>query len=227
MPPPVAEAEDLLTVAEIAVIADVDKSDVNRAIDDKVLPTVLYEVQDHHRRLNTSAAPLVAFNSGTFGWLTPAARKEAVHAFVRRHETELVTVKWLEHATPSDRDLVSLGPVKLDLWEHFDAARERAKLLKAARERIVRDPGILGGEPVVAGTRVPAYAVRSAVKAEYPVEEVLADYPSLTPEDVKLADIWARANPPQGRPRTRLRPPPGPDIVSKIVPRRPRNEAAR
>lgn len=54
-------------------------------------------------------------------------------------------------------------------------------------ERIIIDPKILGGKPVIKGTRIPVYVIVNHVAAGYTVEKILEEYPPLTGEDVKAA----------------------------------------
>jgi uncharacterized protein (DUF433 family) len=51
-------------------------------------------------------------------------------------------------------------------------------------ERIVIDPQICNGRPVVRGTRITAQTVLEMLAAGDSVEEVLAAYPTLVREDV-------------------------------------------
>jgi uncharacterized protein (DUF433 family) len=51
-------------------------------------------------------------------------------------------------------------------------------------ERIVIDPGIWNGRPVIRGTRTTAQTVLEFLGSGDSVEEVLEEYPSLTREDV-------------------------------------------
>ena len=41
--------------------------------------------------------------------------------------------------------------------------------------------------PVIGGTRIPVAAVRSFHEAGYTTEQIIAEYPSLTPTDVETA----------------------------------------
>ena len=50
--------------------------------------------------------------------------------------------------------------------------------------RIVIDPDICNGQPVVKGTRITAQTVLEFLAAGDSVEEVLEEYPSLSKEDV-------------------------------------------
>ena len=53
--------------------------------------------------------------------------------------------------------------------------------------RIIRDPRIHGGEPVVRGTRVPVRAIVVAWRAEPDMTTILDEYPRLTAADVSEA----------------------------------------
>ena len=58
------------------------------------------------------------------------------------------------------------------------------------RERIVCDPDLHGGEPCICGTRIPV-AVLVASLADLSRDELLAQYPQLTREDVQAALYYA------------------------------------
>lgn len=62
------------------------------------------------------------------------------------------------------------------------------------QERIIRDPQICGGEPVFAGTRVPLRTVLASLAEGDTAEEIRADFPSLTPEDIQAAIAFAAAS---------------------------------
>jgi uncharacterized protein (DUF433 family) len=54
----------------------------------------------------------------------------------------------------------------------------------ATAGRIVRSPRVLGGEPIVRGTRIPVRSIILAAREYGGVEGVLEAYPQLTPADV-------------------------------------------
>ena len=62
------------------------------------------------------------------------------------------------------------------------------------QDKIVRDPQICGGEPVFRGTRVTLRTVLASLAAGDSVEEILADFPVLTPEHVRAAIAFAAAS---------------------------------
>lgn len=66
---------------------------------------------------------------------------------------------------------------------------------RAARDAVVSDPEILGGAPVLRGTRVPVHDVAASVAAGVPLDRILATYPSLDAEGIALATIYAEACP--------------------------------
>lgn len=61
-------------------------------------------------------------------------------------------------------------------------------------DRIIQDPAIMVGKPVIRGTRIPVERVLAHL-AEHPadLDELFAAYPHLTIEDVKAALSYARA----------------------------------
>ncbi len=61
-------------------------------------------------------------------------------------------------------------------------------------ERIIRDSQICGGEPVFKGTRVTLRTVLASLAAGDSSEEILADFPSLKPEDIQAAIAFAAAS---------------------------------
>lgn len=61
------------------------------------------------------------------------------------------------------------------------------------RDRIVRDPAICGGAPTIKGTRVLLHTILASLAERATVPEILADFPSLTEEDVQAVIAFAAA----------------------------------
>jgi uncharacterized protein (DUF433 family) len=61
----------------------------------------------------------------------------------------------------------------------------------AAHPRIARDPKIMMGKPVIAGTRVPVEAVVRQFAASADMAWVLKGFPDLSEEDVRAALAYA------------------------------------
>ena len=58
------------------------------------------------------------------------------------------------------------------------------------RERIVCDPDLHSGEPCIQGTRIPV-SILVASLADMSMDELLAEYPQLTREDLQAALYYA------------------------------------
>jgi uncharacterized protein (DUF433 family) len=61
-------------------------------------------------------------------------------------------------------------------------------------QRLIRDPQICGGETIFRGTRVTLRTVLASLAAGDAPEAILADFPSLKPEDVRAAIAFAAAS---------------------------------
>ncbi len=60
---------------------------------------------------------------------------------------------------------------------------------------VVRNPAVMGGEPVIRGTRVPVRTIASLVEMGEAHEVLREDYPQVPEEAYSAAVLWARANP--------------------------------
>lgn len=58
-------------------------------------------------------------------------------------------------------------------------------------ERIEVNPRILGGKPVIRGTRIPVYLILELLSAGYDFKRILRAYPTLKEEDIKAAVEYA------------------------------------
>ena len=54
-------------------------------------------------------------------------------------------------------------------------------------ERIIVNPKILGGKPVIRGTRIPIHLILELLVAGYDFKLIIKAYPDLTEEDIKAA----------------------------------------
>jgi len=55
------------------------------------------------------------------------------------------------------------------------------------RDRIVRDPRVCSGEPVIRGTRVLLRTILASLAEGASIEDILADFPTLSEGDVGAA----------------------------------------
>jgi uncharacterized protein (DUF433 family) len=211
------EAE-LLTTPEAAAVAGVSVRDVNRLIDEHILPEPLY-ILDGNRRVYASACALVRFYVCTAESLTANERGHAIRDLwgEARHDVRTITSwrrqkrNWAVH-----HHYLTIN------FDKFidDTIEEHAKLTKA-REIVVEDPGILGGTPVVKGSRVPVYDIAASAASGLSVSEIQEDYPSLDESAIELAILYAKATPQRGRPKEPTKARRGPTTTRKVFKRRP------
>jgi uncharacterized protein (DUF433 family) len=207
----------MLKPSEAAVVACVALRDVNRVIDEHILPDGFFSLDDG-RRVAATACMLIAFYFDSAKRLTSEERLFAIreagarlYRFRARALASLIEEDW----TVRDEFLT------IDLAPFVRRTKERMERLAAAHENVVSDPDVLGGTPVMRGTRVPVYDVAASIAAGLPTERILAAYPSLDEEKIELATIYAEANPARGRPRASEDLPKGAIIVAeRRVPRR-------
>lgn len=62
------------------------------------------------------------------------------------------------------------------------------------QERIVRDPKVCGGEPVVRGTRVTLRTLLASLAAGDSMDEILSDFPTIAKEDLRAVIAFAAAS---------------------------------
>jgi uncharacterized protein (DUF433 family) len=91
------------------------------------------------------------------------------------------------------------------LFVDVGAARQkvaaRLRDLAEAEQLIHIDKETLGGEPVLRGARISAYAIGAMLDAGADVDEILAGHPKLDRRKLELARLWAAAHPRRGRPK--------------------------
>jgi uncharacterized protein (DUF433 family) len=61
----------------------------------------------------------------------------------------------------------------------------------ATHERIEINPDVMGGKPVILGTRVPVEVILRKLGAGMRPEDIVADHPRLTVEDIRAAQAFA------------------------------------
>ena len=63
---------------------------------------------------------------------------------------------------------------------------------KKTSERIVQIPGILGGKPVIKGTRIPVDLILERLTIDLDLKTLFEDYPELTEADIKACMAFAK-----------------------------------
>jgi uncharacterized protein (DUF433 family) len=64
--------------------------------------------------------------------------------------------------------------------------------------KIISDPKILSGKPVIAGTRISVELILDRIASGMTEKEILADYPHITSEQIHAAVTYAKEILPKG-----------------------------
>jgi uncharacterized protein (DUF433 family) len=210
-------ATEMLKPTEAAVVAHVALRDVNRVIDERILPDAFFSANDG-RRVTASACALISFYVDSAKHLTSAERLFAIQeagARLKRLGSRALATLVDENWTVLDEFLT------IDLSPFVRRTNERMDRLAAARELVISDPDILGGAPIIRDTRIPVYDVAASVAAGIPFDRIQTAYPSLDADKIALAAFYAEANPARGRPKSGDELPKGAIIIAdKRIPRR-------
>jgi len=58
-------------------------------------------------------------------------------------------------------------------------------------DRVIVDPRVMGGKPVIKGTRIPVYFILELLSNGWSIDDILREYPHLTRDDVLAALKYA------------------------------------
>jgi len=177
----------MFTPAQAAVITGLSLREVQKAIDNRVVPAKRSRQGKQIRRYLSQDA-LVCLHVGLKGLsLFPLATR-------KRMITEILKGPALRRVSPS---LI----VTVDLQPSRRAILEAVKLLRKAESMVSSNPEVMSGAVVFKGTRVPVQQIALEVESGGTLEEILEDYPSVSREQAELATLYMRAHPNAGRPK--------------------------
>ena len=170
------------TVAETAILTGTDPKAVHNAVED-ILPHLA-----RAPRLLTACDVVVVKVSGAMSayWTREAKREFAVNLRKCPRSNRVVFHTMQVDVTPYRSD------VARNMWT-----------LHRLRHLAISDPTIMGGEPVFRGTRIPIAQVAKLAEAGEDIDRIRDGYPSLSPEQIRLAPLWVKTYPRRGRPPAR------------------------
>lgn len=111
--------------------------------------------------------------------------------------------RWLAHLQPQavGAELELSEALRVAMTKDVAQTIERAESYARLRDRYVeRNPAVMGGEPVIRGTRVPVRTIANLIEMGEKREVLREDYPHIPEEAYTVAVQWAHANPRRGRP---------------------------
>jgi len=179
------------TSREVAALADVPVRAVDKAIEEKVLLGIRRPGGRGRRMLPLYAVPYTAIVARLPITLSLAAKRNLAH-LLGELPAGRMTTESLEVARAVMVDVPAL--VGRDL-------AERAERYGQSRDDYIEEnPEIMGGTPILRGTRISVYAVLGRLNDGDNIEDILADNPHLSREAVETAALYARTHPFVGRP---------------------------
>jgi uncharacterized protein (DUF433 family) len=178
--------EATLTVAEAAYVAGVTERTVNHEIDARILRS-----RGRKERRAVRGADVLYLG----------AVREVRHQMapeLRRRMREAIASA-VSQSRPVAR--VAAFEVKITPLEHA-ARRNFAALERVRRDCIESRPGVLAGEPVIKGTRIPARLIADLVRQGVSHGTISREY-DLTRAQTEAAVLFDRVTPRRGRPPVR------------------------
>jgi uncharacterized protein (DUF433 family) len=177
----------LFTPTEAAVLTRLSVKAVNNAIDKRAIPAVAGNREGYSTRLlDMRALMSLTLERRLADRFVPEARREVFDALA---------------AAPGNTVSLQGGFLKIDLREPQRELATSIRELRRARQLVITDPEIMGGEPVFRGTRMPVHLIATLLGQGSTESDLLEGYPRLTAAMVRLAPIYAAAYPLRGRPR--------------------------
>jgi uncharacterized protein (DUF433 family) len=172
------------TPSQAAVLTGLPLSAVRKALDRAAVPSRLMRsgrtVQRMVPREGLLCLKLEQLGVGQL----PLANRKVIYRAVLAH--------------PAATEWRVSGAVVIRAESAFATLDEEIARLRHAEERVACDPEIMGGTPVVKGTRIPVHLIAEMRRQGAPVKEILDGYRGLSAEDVALAVLYARAHPRRG-----------------------------
>src|SRR6478672_11312356 len=178
---------EYLSRREAAFFADISLRSVDKAIEEKVIKPQRLDALGTVLDGDDVLALAVIAKTGL--QLQPKTKKQ-IRSWVhnaRRH-------------APQEAQELSITDV---LWIRFDnssraMARELDHYLKGRARYIDSNPAVHGGEPVIAGTRLPVRTVAERLSRGDSIDDLVEDYPGVPKTAFEAARIYAQSHPRRG-----------------------------
>ncbi|MEO9341005.1 DUF433 domain-containing protein [Mesorhizobium sp. SB112] len=175
-------AAEALTLTEAGYVLNRSTTVLNKAVDTGV-------IRARQRRVGSAVQRLLGPAEMRFLLVADRLEKDLTPAGRRRLYEAIRQLS-------ADVHRVSLGELVLDLGKVDADLQGRLRRLEEHRLWVKADDG---GDPLISGTTIPVHMVAALARTQ-PVEEIVADFPSLIPKQVASAIEYAKAYPRRGRP---------------------------
>ncbi|MFA1625586.1 DUF433 domain-containing protein [Rhizobium mongolense] len=172
------------TPAEAAAVSEIAVKAVHNAIDKRILSSRLSRTSG--RALTDDDLLRLKLWYGVGSILSAERRKRLFDTIDQNPDADTVRA--------DDYLIVDVARAREHLAARGEALREADKIIHSVK-------GLVGGEPVFKGTRVPVRTIAALKLQGAGTDEIVEGYPALTARMVDLAEIWVAAHPARGRPR--------------------------
>lgn len=181
--------EARLTVPEAAFVTGVAERDIDREIDAKVIRS---SGPKRTRALSGEALVYIKAMAPIRTELAPALRKRMCVAVV-------AAVSKGERVAKFDTFQIEVKAIQDEILEGFTGLERLKKTF------IDTKPSILGGEPILKGTRIPVRIVADLMKKKGATKKAVSEELDLTSEQIDAAVTFDRITPRRGRPPIKRR----------------------
>jgi uncharacterized protein (DUF433 family) len=191
-----------IPTAEAAFIADLTDRQMNRVVDEQLIPSPLVAQQGNSRWFTLLGAAFAKFYFSTENLLVASARRQVLAELTARvsHEKtrdEILTLRFPESVSWK----VHFQFVSVDVQPFIHAALERSREVAQAKALVATNAEVMGGTPVFAGSRVPLDVILSSLAKGITLDRLKMSYPFLTEVHIQAAEVYMSVHPPRGRPR--------------------------
>ncbi|PUE06490.1 hypothetical protein B9Z51_15530 [Limnohabitans sp. T6-5] len=188
--------------AEAAFIAGLTDRQMNRIVDEHLVPEPFFKQQGNSRLFTRLGAAFAKFYFATEDLLLASARKQVLDelsARVNRLQVkdQILALTLLDSMSWK----VERKFVEVDVLPFLQEAFYRANEVDQADALVNTDPEIMNGLPVFAGTRVSIGIVLGSLAEGISMDRLKASYPFLTEAHVQSAKVYEAVHPRRGRPR--------------------------
>jgi uncharacterized protein (DUF433 family) len=180
----------IYTPAEAAAVSEIGIKAVHNAIDKRIVDTVAgpgLRAGSGNRRALTGEGLLRLKLWYGVGSTLAAERRQRLFEAIK--------------AMPTAKTVKADDLLIVDVAEARKQLKARIMELDEAEAMIERKKGVMAGEPVFKGTRIPVRAMVAMLSQGADKKDILDGYPKLTSRMIELAKIWAAAHPTRGRPK--------------------------
>lgn len=172
------------TPTEAAAVSEIGIKSVHNAIDKRIIGSL--SPNPRSRAITDDDLLRLKLWFGVGSILSAERRKRLFAAIDENPEADTIRA--------DDYLIVDVGRAREHLAARGEALREADKIIHSVK-------GVVGGEPVFKGTRVPVRTIAAMKLQGAATDEIVEGYPALTTRMVDLAEIWVAAHPARGRPR--------------------------